>query len=39
MANIYAIDIWGDGTFLGDRIALLDVHESEYNSVSTDGAT
>jgi hypothetical protein len=35
----YAIEICGDGTFLGDLIALFVVHESEYNSLRTDGAT
>ena len=39
MLITYAIVIVGDGTFLGERIPLVCVHGSEYNSVKTDGAT
>lgn len=35
----YAIDICGEGTLRGERIPLFRVHESEYSSLRTDGAT
>lgn len=33
------MEICGDGTLRGDLIPLFKVHESEYNSLRTDGAT